>query len=230
MTVAITRPGTACRARRRLRSAPAVVAEEIREEAAHRRPPAFDRAGREERVDQPAQAPVVVAVDVEDVAADLLPQRAVVDPEDLGDLHPGERERAWLRRKNSPASRSSATNPSGIDASQLCAPARASCRWNRGPRARVEVVEGGELELADGGHRGRAYRGLTNVNTGWVGSGSDRPGGPSVVSTRRGGSDDALRGRRAAGPDLPQPPLPFAGPLTKLCRDYIRRARNGGGA
>ena len=40
---------------------------------------------------------------------------------------------ARLRRKNSPASRSSATNPSGIDASQLCAASSRIVSWNRGP-------------------------------------------------------------------------------------------------
>ena len=74
---------------------------------AHRRPVALDRARGQRRVHEVAQAAVVVAVDVEDVAGDLLVQRPVGDAEDLGDLQPGERRRFSLRRKNSTASRSS---------------------------------------------------------------------------------------------------------------------------
>ena len=67
---------------------------EPREELAHRRAPAVGGARREGRVDEVAQAPVVVAVDVEDVAPHLLEQRALGHLEHLGDLHPGEGRRA----------------------------------------------------------------------------------------------------------------------------------------
>ena len=60
------------------------------EDLAHRRPPAVGRARRERRVDQVAQPAVVLAVEVEDVAADLLGQRPLVDLEDLGDLQARE--------------------------------------------------------------------------------------------------------------------------------------------
>ena len=63
---------------------------ELLEEAAHRRPPAVGRARREGRVHQVAQAAVIVAVHVEDVAAHLLVERTVLHAEQLGDLHPRE--------------------------------------------------------------------------------------------------------------------------------------------
>ena len=40
-----------------------------------------------------------------------------------------------LRRKNSPASRSTATQPSGIVASQPCAASSAIAEWKRSPRS-----------------------------------------------------------------------------------------------
>ena len=80
------------------------------EELAHRRPPAVGRARREGRVHEVAQAPVAVAVDVEDVAPHLLEQRPLLHPEHLGDPQPGEgralraqEERARLAVEHEPA-------------------------------------------------------------------------------------------------------------------------------
>ena len=42
---------------------------------------------------------------------------------------------ARLRRKNSPASRSSVANPSGIDAIQLCSRSSRIAWWKRSPRS-----------------------------------------------------------------------------------------------
>jgi len=65
-------------------------APQLLEEAAHRRAVAVGGHARERGADQLAQAPVVVAVDVDDVARDLLVQRALGDAEQLGDLEPRE--------------------------------------------------------------------------------------------------------------------------------------------
>ena len=48
-------------------------------------------------------------------------------------LRPGN-VNARLRRKNSPASRSSVTKPSGIDAIQLCSRSSRIAWWKRSPR------------------------------------------------------------------------------------------------
>ena len=58
--------------------------EQRRQEAAHRRPVAVDPTRRQRRVDEVAQAAVVGAVARDDVLDDLLMQRAVGDPEQLG--------------------------------------------------------------------------------------------------------------------------------------------------
>ena len=61
---------------------------------AHGRAPAVGGARGERRVDQVAQAPVLVAVHVQDVAAHLLQQRALAHLEHLRDLHAREGGRA----------------------------------------------------------------------------------------------------------------------------------------
>ena len=67
---------------------------QLLEVGAHGGPPAVGGARREGRVDEVAQAAVVVAVDAEDVAPQLLGQRAGLDAEQLGQLEPGEGRRA----------------------------------------------------------------------------------------------------------------------------------------
>ena len=42
---------------------------------------------------------------------------------------------AFERRKNSPASRSSVANPSGIEAIQLCSRSSRIAEWKRSPRS-----------------------------------------------------------------------------------------------
>ena len=53
-------------------------------------PPPVRRPRRERGPDQGPQPPVMVALLVEDVGVDLLPQRAAGDPEQVGDLPAGE--------------------------------------------------------------------------------------------------------------------------------------------
>jgi hypothetical protein len=60
------------------------------EEIAHRGAPAVRGARREGGVDEVSQAAMVLAVDVEDVAAHLLEQRPLGHLEHLRDLHAGE--------------------------------------------------------------------------------------------------------------------------------------------
>ena len=60
-----------------------------------------------------------------------------------------------LRRKNSPASRSTATQPSGIVASQPCSASSAIASWKRvAAQLGVEVVEARQLEVGECGHLG----------------------------------------------------------------------------
>ena len=74
-------------------------------------------------------------VDVEDVAADLLEQRAVVDPEDLGDLHPREREALAAQEE---LARLAVDRDAARAASWRASPAPASsaiAAWKRSPRS-----------------------------------------------------------------------------------------------
>jgi hypothetical protein len=82
-------------------AAPAVGerAGQLLKEAAHRRAVALDRARREGRVHEVAQTAVIVAVETEDVARDLLEQRTLSDTEDLGHLQPGERDLLTAQEK-----------------------------------------------------------------------------------------------------------------------------------
>ncbi len=66
------------------------LVEQPGDELAHHRPPAVGRLRGEGRVDQVAQAAMVVAVDVEDVASDLLAQRPGLHVEQLGEGLAGE--------------------------------------------------------------------------------------------------------------------------------------------
>jgi hypothetical protein len=121
-------------------------------------PPAVGGARRERRVDEVAQAAVVVAVDAEDVAAQLLGQRPGLDAEELGQLEPGEGRRAAAQE----------------DLGRLAIEDHRPDRRRRQPalgaqlgHARVEggaaqggvgVVEDGQLELGEQRHGGATYR------------------------------------------------------------------------
>ena len=67
--------------------------QQLLQELPHRRAVAVDAARRQRRVDEIAQATVILAVDIDDVPDDLLVQRAVVDPEQLADRQSGEHGR-----------------------------------------------------------------------------------------------------------------------------------------
>ena len=109
------------------------------QQLAHHRAVALDRARGERGVDEAAQAGVVGAVDVEDVAAHLLVQRPLAHVEDLRDRHSGEDRRARAQeeldrltvehrvavrpRRQPPAGRSKAASSSRIVV------------WKRSPRS-----------------------------------------------------------------------------------------------
>ncbi len=127
---------------------------------------------------------MVGAVDVEDVAADLLVERPVVDPEDLGDLHAGERE--------APAAQE--------ELAGLAVDGHAAERHRRQPallgelghrgvealaaQLRVQVVEARQLEFGQGGHPRRSLSGAV-------------PSGRGLAAARgRAGRDRPLRALR----------------------------------
>jgi hypothetical protein len=131
---------------------------ELLEVGPHERPPAVGGTRREGRVDEVAQAPVVVAVDTEDVAPQLLGERARLDAEQLGQLAPGEGRRAAAqedlgrlavedhrpdRRRGQPAL--------GAQLGHARVEGRAAQR-------RVGVVEDRQLELGEQRHGGATYR------------------------------------------------------------------------
>ena len=122
---------------------------ELLEVGAHGRAPAVGGARREGRVDEVAQAPVVVAVDAEDVAAQLLGQRAGLDPEQLGQLAARGRSssgcagRPRSPRGRAPSRRSAWPPASPGRAARPCAdgsPGRAGPgRCSRGPAGRART-------------------------------------------------------------------------------------------
>ncbi len=86
-------------------------------------------------IDEVAQAPVLVSVDVEDVATHLLEQRSLAHLEHLGDLHAREGGRARAQEERA-ASRSSTKKPIGEVASQ-----------ERSASSAITVVEALALQL-----------------------------------------------------------------------------------
>ena len=138
---------------------------QLLEEPAHRRPPLLDRARGEGGVDESAQPPVVLAVDVEDVAADLLVERTVVDAEDLGDLQPRERERLRAQEELAglPLQGREAERHRG-DPALLAQLAHGGVEA-LAAQLRVGVVERGELELGHGRHGRREPKGSSELLT-----------------------------------------------------------------
>jgi hypothetical protein len=131
---------------------------ELLQVCAHGRAPAIGRARGEGGIDEVAQAPVVVAVDAEDVAPQLLGQRPGLDAEDLGELAAGERgllaaqemlgglaiedDRAQ-RRGRQPAALGELGHPR---------------MEGRAAQRRIGVVEDREVELGQRGHGEGTYR------------------------------------------------------------------------
>ena len=126
--------------------------DELAEDRPHRRPVALDRAWRERRVDQPTQAAVIVAVDVQDVAADLFVQGPVVDPEDLGDLHPGERQRARSQEELPRLTLDDDVAERHRGEPRPVAQLAHGLMEPLAPQRGVGVVERRQLELGDRGH------------------------------------------------------------------------------
>ncbi len=108
--------------------------EELLEVLAHHRPPPVRRARREGGVDEVAQAPVLVAVDVQDVAPHLLEQRTLLDLNSSAIFIPGK-VALRVRRKNDAASRSSTVKPNGPCAIQLASLSSCMRSWNSSPRS-----------------------------------------------------------------------------------------------
>ena len=131
---------------------------ELLEIGPHERPPAVGGTWREGRVDEVAQAPVVVAVDAEDVAAQLLGQRAGLDVEELGELQPGEGRRAAAQEDLGRLT----VEHHGPDRRrrQPALGAQLGHAWVKGGAAqgRVGVVENRQLEVGQQRHGGATYR------------------------------------------------------------------------
>ena len=131
---------------------------ELLEVGAHGRPPAVGGPRREGRVDEVAQAPVVVAVDAEDVAAQLLGQRAALDAEQLRELEPGEGGRAAAQED---LGRLAVEHhrPDGRRRQPALGAQLGHARVEGGTaQRRVGVVEDRQLELGQQRHGGATYR------------------------------------------------------------------------
>jgi hypothetical protein len=126
---------------------------EVVEEAAHDRAVAIRGARGEGRVDEVAQPPVVVAVDVQDVAAHLLGQRTVRHAEELRELEAGERRGAAAQEEL--AGLAVEDEHRELVARQPAPAAQVEHGLVEAPAAQVgrEVVEVGEVELGDGWHQ-----------------------------------------------------------------------------
>ena len=156
MTVAIVSDGygLAKSATNSQRPASATSLPELLEEAAHRRAPAIGRARREGGVHEVAQAAVIGAVHVEDVAAHLLVERAVLHAEQLGDLHAGE---GRALRAQEEASRPRDRARSSRARPWRARSARPGPPSSRGSARPCSVVSrksnSGSVELGERGHR-----------------------------------------------------------------------------
>ena len=190
-------------------------------------PPAVGGARREGRVDEVAQAPVVVAVDAEDVAAQLLGQRAGLDAEQLGQLAPGEGRRAAaqedLARLAVEHHRPDAAWPPASPGRA----ARPSAGGRRAAQRRVGVVEDRQVELGQQRHGGGTYRvGLVRRGgrRAYGGHGARRPRAPARQPPvpRHDADGRAHPGRRGAAPARR---LRGGGPQLPRHRRRLRRRR-----
>ena len=191
---------------------------QLRQVGAHGRAPAVGGARREGRVDEVAQAPVVVAVDAEDVAAQLLGERAGLDPEELRELAPGEGRRtaaqedlARLAVEHHRADRRGRQPALGAELRHPRMKARTA-------QGRIGVVEDREVELGQQRHGGEPiawtwFAGAVAGHTGGHGPRRSRPAArqPPVPghdadgrahAARRGASD--ARRLRGGRPQLPR--------------------------
>jgi len=127
---------------------------QLRQETAHCRAVAIDRARRERGVDEVAQPPVIFAVDVDDVLDDLLVQRTVIDLEQLSDRQTGEHG-VLGAQEELPGLAIEHDEPEWAGGQP---PVVALERLHRlpvapAPQGGIGVVEAGELELCGEGHR-----------------------------------------------------------------------------
>ena len=132
--------------------------------AAHRRPVAVRGRRGEGGLNELAQAAVVVAVEVEQVAAQALVERALGDPLHLEDRGAGELRRRCAQEE----ARGLAVEDEPADGLGAGEPARGAKPLHLlvellPAQVRVRVVEGGEVELGDCGHRRRKPTGATAI-------------------------------------------------------------------
>jgi hypothetical protein len=209
---------------------------ELLDEAAHDPAPAIGRARRERRIDQVAQAPVVVAAEVEDVAVDLVLQWAGADVEQLGDLParkrrlPGAQEEARGLALEHDGGERGAREPGPL----------AQLGQHRvvalAPQVRVEVVELRQVELADqhaatvpsahGRAVAAALPSLLGLRVGDPPAAADVPGLRIDAAGLRGERRERHRLLDEHGPRARGQPRRLAGrPRRGLPRDGARRRR-----
>jgi len=128
------------------------------EDLAHGGAPAVGGARREGGVDEIAQAPVVLAVEVQDVAADLLGQRSLVDLEDLGDLESREGGRAGAQEELARLAVEHGVAEGNLRQPPLRSQAGQHVVEARAAQGGVVVGQDGRVELVDRGDCRCAHR------------------------------------------------------------------------